>query len=181
MTSARCGCAWPRCSAATNHRASPELSKRFGAILDRYATDLPRVAKALGKRHGAQVSPVEIALGEQSEAIEDPPAMSLVEKSAQDAVPDDQAFEDGVLESAPMTLRVNGKRTAVVTAKTREELVPLHADADAKSPVAARLQSGVLGQVRHCDRGWCEISGHGFDGWIEQDRLWGVYPNEKVD
>jgi len=23
--------------------------------------------------------------------------------------------------------------------------------------------------------------GEGFDGWIEQERLWGVYPNEKVD
>ena len=23
--------------------------------------------------------------------------------------------------------------------------------------------------------------GEGFDGWVEQERLWGVYPNEKVE
>ena len=30
-------------------------------------------------------------------------------------------------------------------------------------------------------RGWCRVTGDGFDGWIQQERLWGVYPNEKVD
>jgi SH3-like domain-containing protein len=29
--------------------------------------------------------------------------------------------------------------------------------------------------------GWCRLVGEGFDGWIEQARLWGVYPNEKVE
>jgi len=40
--------------------------------------------------------------------------------------------------------------------------------------------------VKRCDGQWCRVSGKGvngtgFDGWIEQDRLWGVYPNEKVE
>ena len=35
--------------------------------------------------------------------------------------------------------------------------------------------------VRRCQGGWCRISGSGFDGWIEQQRLWGVYPDEKVE
>jgi SH3-like domain-containing protein len=76
---------------------------------------------------------------------------------------------------------LSGKRTAVVTGKKRDDLIPLYAAPDAKSPVAARLQSGVLSQVQHCDGRWCEIAGAGFDGFVEQDRLWGVYPNEKVD
>jgi len=25
------------------------------------------------------------------------------------------------------------------------------------------------------------VNGEGFDGWIEQQRLWGVYADEKVD
>ena len=29
--------------------------------------------------------------------------------------------------------------------------------------------------------GWCRITGNGFDGWIEQQRLWGVYADEKVE
>jgi SH3-like domain-containing protein len=43
------------------------------------------------------------------------------------------------------------------------------------------LQSGVIATVKRCNGHWCRIAGEGFDGWIPQDRLWGVYPNEKVD
>jgi SH3-like domain-containing protein len=39
----------------------------------------------------------------------------------------------------------------------------------------------VLGSVKHCTGTWCRLVGDGFDGWIEQDRLWGVYPDEKVE
>ena len=49
------------------------------------------------------------------------------------------------------------------------------------SDVTAKLQSGVLGVVKNCTGSWCHISGDRFDGWIPQERLWGVYPNEKVD
>jgi SH3-like domain-containing protein len=35
--------------------------------------------------------------------------------------------------------------------------------------------------VRRCNASWCRVTGHGFDGWIPQERLWGVYSNEKVD
>jgi len=35
--------------------------------------------------------------------------------------------------------------------------------------------------VKKCDSRWCHVTGDGFDGWIEQQRLWGVYADEKVD
>jgi SH3-like domain-containing protein len=78
---------------------------------------------------------------------------------------------------------LSGRRTALVTAKTKksEELVPLHDRGDSHSAIAARLQPGVLGTVKRCVGSWCRISGEGFDGWIEQERLWGVYPNETMD
>jgi SH3-like domain-containing protein len=47
--------------------------------------------------------------------------------------------------------------------------------------VAARLQAGVVTQVRKCASGWCHVAGNGFDGWIQQQRLWGVYADEKVE
>ena len=47
--------------------------------------------------------------------------------------------------------------------------------------VAAQLESGVVATVRRCSGTWCRITGSGFDGWIEQERLWGVYPDEKVE
>jgi SH3-like domain-containing protein len=76
---------------------------------------------------------------------------------------------------------LSGRRTAVVTMKAKDELAPLYDSADPKSAVAARLQAGVVAQVRKCGSGWCHVSGSGFDGWILQERLWGVYADEKVD
>jgi SH3-like domain-containing protein len=73
------------------------------------------------------------------------------------------------------------RRTAVVVAKTRDELVPLCDEAaDTCAPVA-KLQPGVLATVKTCTGAWCRVSGEGFDGWIRQERLWGVYPNEKLN
>jgi SH3-like domain-containing protein len=76
---------------------------------------------------------------------------------------------------------LSGRRTALVEAKQQDELVPLYSRAEAGSALAARLQPGVLASVKQCDGTWCRISGSGFDGWIAQERLWGVYPHEKVE
>jgi SH3-like domain-containing protein len=76
---------------------------------------------------------------------------------------------------------LSGRRTAVVTMKSKDELAPLYDYADATSAVAARLQAGVVAQVKKCTNGWCRVTGNGFDGWIEQRRLWGVYADEKVE
>ena len=76
---------------------------------------------------------------------------------------------------------LSGRRTAVVVPKLKEDLVPLYDRADPASSVAAKLEAGVLANVRRCSVGWCRVSGSGFDGWIEQQRLWGVYPDEKVE
>ncbi len=78
---------------------------------------------------------------------------------------------------------LSGRRTALITTKPKVQaaLVALHENADTASPVTARLEAGVLGTVKRCGGAWCRLVGEGFDGWIEQERLWGVYPNEKVD
>jgi SH3-like domain-containing protein len=75
---------------------------------------------------------------------------------------------------------LSGRRTAMVTAKNKNELVPLFNVADEQGAVVARLQPGVAATVRKCTGKWCHIAGSGFDGWIAQERLWGVYPNETV-
>jgi SH3-like domain-containing protein len=76
---------------------------------------------------------------------------------------------------------LSGRRTALVNAKPKDGTVPLRSQADAEAPVVAQVQSGVLGTVKQCTGAWCRIIGSGFDGWIAQERLWGVYPNEKID
>jgi SH3-like domain-containing protein len=76
---------------------------------------------------------------------------------------------------------LSGKRTAAVQLKSKTDLAALHAKPDAQSPVTAQLQSGVLGAIKNCNGAWCRLAGDGFDGWIEQNRLWGVYPDEKIE
>ena len=76
---------------------------------------------------------------------------------------------------------LSGRRTAIVVPRLNAELVPLYESPDAKSTVVARLQSGVVGSLKSCDGQWCRFAGKNFSGYIRQDRLWGAYPNEKVD
>lgn len=76
---------------------------------------------------------------------------------------------------------LSGRRTAVITMKNKDDLAPIYDSADFKSAVAARLQAGVVTQVKRCSDSWCHVSGNGFDGWIEKQRLWGVYADEKVN
>jgi SH3-like domain-containing protein len=76
---------------------------------------------------------------------------------------------------------LSGTRTALVVPTLKNDLVPLYESPDTNSRVVARLQAGVLGRLVSCTGTWCEFSGKGFDGWIQQVRLWGAYPSEKVD
>jgi SH3-like domain-containing protein len=76
---------------------------------------------------------------------------------------------------------LSGKRMAAVQLKNKTDLAPIYQAPDAHGAVIARLQVGVLGVVKHCNGTWCEISGDGFSGWIEQSALWGVYPDEKIE
>lgn len=76
---------------------------------------------------------------------------------------------------------LTGKRTAAVQLKTKTDLASVYQGPDAHSGIIARLQVGVLGSVKHCTGTWCQISGDGFAGWVEQSALWGVYPGEKIE
>jgi len=76
---------------------------------------------------------------------------------------------------------LSGKRTAAVQGKSQTDLAALHAKPDTQSAVTAQLQPGVLGAIKRCTGNWCRIVGDSFDGWVEQNRLWGVYPDEKIE
>jgi len=91
-------------------------------------------------------------------------------------VRDSEGAEGWVLHSL-----LSGRRTVLVAPWKHGENFKLFMRASDSSDVAATLQSGVLGDVRGCDGQWCRISGEGFDGYIQQTNLWGVYPNERVE
>lgn len=77
---------------------------------------------------------------------------------------------------------LTGKRTALV-APWQKSTEPLTARSGpgADYGVAAMLQPGVLSPVKSCKAGWCRLKDPRFDAWIEVERLWGVYPDEKMD
>lgn len=76
---------------------------------------------------------------------------------------------------------LSSRRTVLVTPWSKNESAALYERPDKGARIAAELQAGVLATVRSCNGRWCRIFGDGFDGYLEQDRVWGVYPNESVE
>ena len=90
-------------------------------------------------------------------------------------VRDSEGTEGWVLHSL-----LSGRRTGLVGVGRQGQALPIYVEPRANGAVAARLQSGVIANVRGCDGAWCLIDGDGYKGYIEQSSLWGVYPNERV-
>ncbi|GLK68589.1 SH3 domain-containing protein [Hansschlegelia plantiphila] len=74
-----------------------------------------------------------------------------------------------------------GRRTALIAPWSKEAALPIRVRAGGDERLSARLEPKVLVEVRRCDGSWCRVEGDGFDGFIEQDRLWGVYPGERFE
>lgn len=101
---------------------------------------------------------------------------------------DSEGTEGWVLHSL-----LSGRRTAVVIPPSGERAdaakatVPLNVRADEQSGEQARLQPGVIGSVKSCTGSWCRLvvplpdKRGDVDGYIRQSRLWGVYPDERVE
>ncbi|MGL4323679.1 MAG: SH3 domain-containing protein [Beijerinckiaceae bacterium] len=89
---------------------------------------------------------------------------------------DSEGTEGWVLHSL-----LSGRRTGVVTSRVKTDVVMLREKPDERSGVVAQLQHGVVANVKSCSGQWCRIFGQGFDGWLPQERLWGVYPAERLD
>lgn len=76
---------------------------------------------------------------------------------------------------------LSGRRTAVVSPWSSDEPRPIRASASPEAAITAYLSPGVMADIDRCSDGWCRLSGENFRGWIAQDQLWGVYPDEEVD
>jgi SH3-like domain-containing protein len=91
-------------------------------------------------------------------------------------VRDSEGVEGWVLHSL-----LSGRRTALVTPNKKGENSKIYGRPSASDELAATLQAGVIVNIRNCDGSWCQIDGDGFKGYIEQVKLWGVYPNERIE
>lgn len=92
-------------------------------------------------------------------------------------VRDSEGSEGWVLHSL-----LSGRRTALVTPwKKNGPPTLLYKKPSADSALQAKLEPNVLVNVRSCDKVWCRVNGEGFDGFVMQSQLWGVYPNELIE
>ena len=66
-------------------------------------------------------------------------------------------------------------RTALVTGG---EARPMHESPDSASPVRYRAEPGVVGRLRSCAGGWCQLDVGGRQGYIRTEHIWGVDPGE---
>ena len=90
-------------------------------------------------------------------------------------VRDSEGSEGWVLHSL-----LSGKRTALIAPWKKGELLTLRQAPSASAAAVARMQPGVIANVKSCDGAWCRLFGERFDGYLEQSTLWGAYPGETV-
>jgi SH3-like domain-containing protein len=72
---------------------------------------------------------------------------------------------------------LSGTRNVLTSGK----LQTLRREPSATSPAVAHLEANVIGKLLKCAGAWCRVEFKGFEGWIERDNLWGVYPDETVE
>ncbi|MFS8037233.1 SH3 domain-containing protein [Xanthobacter sp. AM11] len=76
---------------------------------------------------------------------------------------------------------VSLRRTALVAPWMKGETVAMRDAPSSDARVVARLEPSVLGVVKSCDGKFCRLVGDGFDGFVQQSQLFGVYPGEKLE
>jgi SH3-like domain-containing protein len=72
---------------------------------------------------------------------------------------------------------LRGVRTVQVVGSLRD----LRRDPSPGAALLARVEPGVIAELKRCTRDWCEIAVGGYDGWLGRDEVWGVYPTETLE
>ena len=80
---------------------------------------------------------------------------------------------------------LSGRRTALVVPwEAKPPAAPtqisIRNDNSERATEVAKVEAGAIANIRTCDGRWCEVSIGDVRGYIEQKKLWGVYPGEVV-
>ena len=87
----------------------------------------------------------------------------------------DHQGEEGWMK-APL---LSGARTVIV--RRSAHAITLRAAPDATGGVVALVQPGVVGTLEACKGDWCEVEVDRYDGWLQRNQIWGIYPFEFRD
>lgn len=80
---------------------------------------------------------------------------------------------------------LSGRRTALVlpwevkVGQSPPEVALKEADRESGRSVAM-VEAGVIANIRGCDKRWCAVVIGDYKGYLEQNKLWGVYQGEAV-
>ena len=72
---------------------------------------------------------------------------------------------------------LSGRRGALVVGGER---VLRRAPEDGAAGLA-RIEAGVVGRLRACAHRWCRIEAKGYEGWLPEGEIYGVYAGESVE
>jgi len=91
---------------------------------------------------------------------------------------------DGVTGWVSQAL-LSGRRTAQVLpweikAGTAAPKLELKADDSERAQPTALVEAGVIANLQSCDSRWCFVTVETFKGYVEQSKLWGIYPGEII-
>ncbi|TYC72388.1 aspartyl-trna synthetase [Stappia sp. BW2] len=75
---------------------------------------------------------------------------------------------------------LSSRRTALVTPWEKSDRTPLRSRSRSDADIVAELDPFVLTTISECAGGWCRVNGENYDGWLDQTRLFGVYPDELI-
>lgn len=79
---------------------------------------------------------------------------------------------------------LSGKRTVIVNPGAigaPGQLVNMQSAPETQSKSIARLEPGVIGEIRGCQEKWCSLLVDGTQGFVAKSELWGVYPDELIE
>lgn len=76
---------------------------------------------------------------------------------------------------------LSSRRTALVKPWARDEMIAMRGDDAEAANVVAWLQPGVVLDIEKCDGLWCLAHVNEATGYVMQDELWGIYPNEVAE
>jgi SH3-like domain-containing protein len=85
---------------------------------------------------------------------------------------------------------LQGGRAGYVTPLMANGEITLHSGASDGSGTRATLGAGLRVTIKSCDGDWCEVTASqqiegerpaSYSGFLHQEELWGVYPDEKFD
>ncbi len=78
---------------------------------------------------------------------------------------------------------LSGQRTSIAAPwlKGKATLIDIHRSPATDAPLVARIEPGVVSSVSECTAGWCSVEVAERNGYVRQQEIWGVYPDETFE